>query len=303
MAATRTSFDSNLLAPGLYSVFKNDWKRRADEYTKIYNVMTSRRAYEESTKASGLPMQPAKPEGTPTIFSSPLPGSKVRMTHKFFSQGFDVTYEMRKYELYNVINQMPGRLALSAKQRVEVEAWSLINHLFDTTIATGWDGLQVCSTAHPLLRGGTQRNRPTVDSDFSVTSLESALEDFEQYVDDDNMPIVLKPYLVTGHVHNKWAFREILGSGHKPYLATNEINPLIEEDLSFSINHYQTSTKQWQLHARKEDVTDGFTFWWSTKPTFENADDFKTGNAMFKSYQSFSFGCPNPWGIWATSGS
>ncbi len=298
----RTSFDSNQLAPGLFSVFKNTWRRRPDEYSVVYSVMNSKRAYEETTKASGLPITPAKPEGTPTIYSDPLPGSKVRWTHKPWGQGFRITQEMHDFELYGVMAQMPARMALSMKQRTEVEAWSVPNHAFDTTIATGYDGLQLCSTAHTLLRGGTQRNRPTVDAAFGVTSLESALEDFEALVDDDNMPLALKPRMVLGHWHNKWAFREVLGSGHRPYLATNEINALLAEELSFMVGHYLTSTTAWYLLADKGDVDDGLIMWWSKKPTFENADDFDSGDAKYKSYKRDSFGFANPWGWWGTTG-
>ena len=56
----------------------------------------------------------------------------------------------------------------------QVKAASILNNGFDSDF-TGGDGVELFSTAHPLVSGGTNQNEPTTAADLNETSLENAV--------------------------------------------------------------------------------------------------------------------------------
>ena len=98
--AAKTSGFSALLAPGLRKVYFDEYKRRPSEYTTMFNILTSERAYEDDYELSMLGGAfPAKPEGTSIEFVDPLTGNTNRYTHTTFGLGFRITEEMFEDDL------------------------------------------------------------------------------------------------------------------------------------------------------------------------------------------------------------
>lgn len=285
-APASTGQFSHLLAPGLRKIYTEELRDRSTEYDKIANTDTSKRNYEEDLQVALLGTTPAKAQGGPTTFDSPIQGSKVRYTHTSYGLGFRVTREMYDDDLYGVMKKASKDLAGANAETVEVQFADILNNATSSTAYAGFDGLALCSTAHTLLGGGTYANRPSTDVELSVTALQAAVESFEKMVNERNRKILAKPWRIIIPVEVKWAAREILGSQYKPYTSNNEINSLMEEEISFFVSHYITDAKRWFLVGRKHDLN----FFWRRKFIFENSDDFSTGDALFKSYGRFSQG-------------
>ena len=281
---------SSLLAPGLRKVYTEELLDRLTEYDKIANIITSKRNYEDDLQVALLGTTPAKIQGGPTTFDNPIQGSSVRYTHVSYGLGFRVTQEMYADDLYGVMQKASKDLAGANGETVETIFWSLFNNVSDATVFAGFDGLALASTAHTLLGGGTYANRPSTDVQISITGLQAAVESFEKMVNERNRKILAKPWRVLIPVELKWAAREILGSRYKPYTSNNEINSLMDEELSFFVCHYATDTNNWGLLGRKHDLK----FFWRAKPKMENSDDFSTGDALFKTF----FRCVAGFGSW-----
>jgi len=281
---------SSLLAPGLRKVYTEELLDRLTEYDKIANIITSKRNYEDDLQVALLGTTPAKIQGGPTTFDNPIQGSSVRYTHVSYGLGFRVTQEMYADDLYGVMQKASKDLAGANGETVETIFWSLFNNVSDATVFAGFDGLALASTAHTLLGGGTYANRPSTDVQISVTGLQAAVESFEKMVNERNRKILAKPWRVLIPVELKWAAREILGSQYKPYTSNNEINSLMDEELSFFVCHYATDANNWGLLGRKHDLK----FFWRAKPKMENSDDFSTGDALFKTF----FRCVAGFGSW-----
>ena len=271
---------SALLAPGLRKVYSEELGNRPTEYDKIAKMNTSKRAYETDQQVALLSTTPRKAQGAPTVFDNPIQGNSVRYTHVSFGLGFRVTREMWEDDLYGVMKDASKDLAEANGETIEIEFADVINNADDSTAYATFDGLALCSTAHTLLGGGTYANRPSTDVELSPAAIQAAVENFEKVVNERGRKKLAKPWRLLIPVELKWAAREILGSQYKPYTANNEINALMEEDLSFFVHHYMTSTKQWMLLGRKHDIK----FFWRKKPVFDNADDFSTGDALFKTF-------------------
>ena len=186
----------------------------------------------------------------------------------------------------------------SAIETVEVLAAAIINNGFTTN---GPDGVPLFSTAHPLLAGGTQANRPTTDADLSVSSLMAALQTIEDMVDDRGKKIMTKAVLLVVPTGNMWTAAELLNSQQKPYTANNEINALQEKDLLHFVYHYLTDSDSWIVLAEKEKTR--LKFFWRVKlGDLRRGNDFDTTNLKHLARMRCSMGYSHYQGTYGTSG-
>lgn len=297
---------SALLAPGLFDVLFNEIDSQPNQWLSVFNVDDSERAYEEELKVAGLGAMVTKPEGVATTFDDPIIGTSIRYTHSSYGLGFRVTREMFDDDLYDIMNNMAAELGRSAAYRVEVDAWSVFNNAFSASF-TGLDGLALCHTAHTRLDGGaTIANRPSTDADFSFTSYQAALDAYNTLLDDRGRPLVLPSSLVLIDPTFQWAAKEVLQSEYKPYTSGNEINALRQDGVEWMAVRYFTSARQWFLitppKTQRRAGGHSVRFFWRVRPETSNADDFTTGDALFKIYARYSKGFGEWRGVYGTSG-
>lgn len=281
---------SQLLAPGIRKIFFQHLKLRPPQYTRIANMLTSERAYEEDLEMMGLGTMPVKDEGSPIIYQDAKQGGKVRATHISFGMGFRITVEMWEDDLYGPMRKMPRELAKAANNVRDVRFFNMLNNGFVAAANIGFlkNGVNeaLFSTAHTLLGGGTLANRSAVDADLGIASLEAAVLLFDNLVDETGFPITLQPKMIVASPSLKQIGRELLGSEFKPYTSGNEINAVREEGLRMEIVNFLTNANSWALLAEKGEHD--LNFYQRTATQFQNGDDFDTGDAKFKGFQRFS---------------
>jgi|SRR5262245_25162249 len=304
MASTTGGF-SALLAPGLFDVLFNEINHQPNQWVPVFNTYDSERQYEEELKVAGLGAMVAKPEGTNTTFDDPIISGKVRYTHSSYGLGFRVTREMYDDDLYDIMDNMAAELGRAAAYKVEVDAWSILNNAFNASFA-GLDGLSLCNLNHTRLDGGTViANKPSTDADFSFTSYQAALDHFNTLLDDRGRPLVVYPSLICLDPTFQWAAKEVTDSEYKPYTAGNEINPLKMDGVEYLPVRYLTNIRSWFLLAVKKQQAKGghdLKFFWRTRPETANADDFLSGDALFKCFARFSKGFAEWRGVYGSSG-
>lgn len=300
MTAVSGAFAS-LLAPGLKKVFFETYQQWAEEYTKINNMDTSERAFEEDLVVSSLGAVPEKGEQDVIVYDDPIQGAVVRYTHLIFALGFRVTKKMVQDDLYNVMNRMSRALARSSRQTTEVNGYAVYNDsILATPLILGQDGLGLIHTAHTLLGGGTHSNRPAVDAQLSLTTLQAANLHYDKLVDERGLNIMIKPKLLLIHPDNKFVARELLMSEFKPGTTDNEINALRSEDMKFMVGHFLNSATAWWLLADGADHS--VKFYWRQRPNFEESDDFDTKAAKFSVDFRSSAGFTDWRGVYGTDG-
>lgn len=303
--ATTTGGFSNLLAPGLFDVLFNEINHQPNQWVPVFNTYDSERQYEEELKVAGLGAMVPKPEGTNTTFDDPLISGKVRYTHASYGLGFRVTREMFDDDLYDIMDNMAAELGRAASYKVEVDAWSILNNAFSASF-TGLDALALCHVSHTRLDGGTViANKPSTDADFSFTSYQAGLDAFNTMLDDRGRPLVMNPSLVVVDPTFAWAAKEVLQSEYKPYTANNEINPLKMDGTEYLPCRYLTSARSWFLLTPKKQQMKGghdLKFFWRTRPETSNADDFQSGDALFKVFARYSKGFSEWRGVYGSSG-
>lgn len=293
-----------LYAPGLRKVIFESYTYMPTEYDKFLNVGSSRRQYEEDYRMGGFGDVPQKPEGTSIIYDDPVPDTTLRWVWTPFGKGFRATHEAMADELYGQLRKMATAMGKAFRTQTEIEGASVLNNAFTAPAAgannSGYDGLSLCNTAHPLLRGGTARNRPTADVDLGVTALQDALVDFERFVDESGVPVVYIPRMLIVAPESMPLGRELLGSQFKPFTADNEINVIQSAGLRLMVSHYMTDTDAWFLSADKSDHD--LWFIWREKFMTAAADDFDTGDGKMKGYMRLGTGFGDWRGFWGTQG-
>lgn len=273
---------SPLLAPDLRKVYVETGKERPLEYPLIYNVSDMEWNPVTDRQVSGLGTMPTKPDGAQFQLDQPIMGGSKSYEATSYGLAIEITWEMWRDDLYAVMRELAAELKRASRNRQEVDAWAILNSAFSNTRA-GFDAVSLCNTAHVGLDGVSRVNRPSPDISFSVTGTQNAVTRFENLTNERGLPRLLAPTSVIIAPVNKFAAREILGSGGKPYTADNELNALQGEDLSWMVSHYLTTTTYWFMMAAK-GVHD-LNFMWRDHPIFDSFDDPWTRNAIFTSYQ------------------
>lgn len=299
MSRVSTGGFSTLLAPGLWRVLFNEIAGQPNQWQGVLHRHNTKRAYEEDTEVAGLGAMVSKPEGDPVSFDVPIMGNTVRYTPSSYGLGFRITREMWDDDLYMIMDKMAAELGRASAYKIEIDAWSVLNNAFSSSF-TGHDALALCHTAHTRLDGGaTIGNRPTTDVDFSATSYQAALDHYKVLVDDRGRPIVMTPSLLVIDPAFEWAAKEILQSEYKPYSANNEINVLRSDgSVDYLLCRYFVDADQWFLLSKNHDLN----FFWRVKPETSEADDFLTGDALFKIYARYGKGFSEWRGVYGSSG-
>ena len=294
-----------LLEPKLSNIWHEAYPHRPVEYTSFVNVRSTRKAQVTDFKMADFGPLRLKGEGENIIYDDPLFGATKVYTTIRKALGYKITQEMIDHELYGQATRFEEALMVSAINDQEVTAALVFNNGFGTTNAdgfdaSGFDSLQLFSTAHTRLDGGANlRNRPSTDVNVSVTGLQNAIIDFHtQNLDDRGRPQLIRPKLLVVHPNDLFTARELLQSEYKPGTANNEINAIREEGLAFMVSHYVTDINAWFLIGDQHDLN----FIWDQKPRGGMEEDFDQEVIKRKVVQGYIAGHGEFRGTWGTSG-
>src|SRR5512147_1206253 len=144
---------SALLAPNLRRVFFETGKRRAKEYTVVFNVAEMETNPLTDQNMAVLGTMPGKPEGTQFVMDEPIIGNTKSYTATPYGMGVEITFEAWRDELYGTIEEMIRGLKDACDYRQEVDAWAVFNNAFSS--GTGFDATYLCATSHNKLDGNT----------------------------------------------------------------------------------------------------------------------------------------------------
>ena len=300
MAISRAQMLKELL-PGLNALFGLEYDKYEDEHTMIYDTESSERSFEEEVKLSGFAAAPVKAEGAAISYDSAQESFTARYQHETIALGFSITEEAMEDNLYDSLSaRYTKALARAMAHTKQVKAASLLNNGF-TTFNSG-DGVTLFNTAHPLVSGGTNANRPTVATDLNETSLEDAVINIAAYTDERGLLIAARPRKLIVPPSLMFVATRLMETEQRVGTADNDINALRNNGSipeGYSVNHYLTDTNAWFLLT---DVPNGLKHFVRTPMSTSMDADFDTGNSRYKARERYSFGVSDPLGIYGSPG-
>jgi len=302
MAISRAQLLKELL-PGLNALFGLEYARYGEEHKEIYETETSERSFEEETKLSGFSAAPVKNEGSAIAYDNAQEAYTARYNHETIAMGFAITEEAVEDNLYDSLSSRYTKaLARGMAYTKQVKAAYVLNNAFSGAVTYG-DGVSLCSTAHPLVSGGTNSNRPTTGADLNETSLENAVIQIAAWTDERSLLIAAKPRKLIVPPALMFVATRLLETSLRVGTNDNDINALKNNGSvpeGYSVNHFLTDTNAWFLLT---DVPNGLKHFVRTPMQTSMDGDFDTGNVRYKARERYSFGVSDPLGVFGSPGS
>ena len=300
MAISRAQLLKELL-PGLNALFGMEYARYDDEHGEIYETESSDRSFEEEVKLSGFDAAPVKDEGSAISYDAAQESFTARYNHETIAMGFAITEEAMEDNLYDSLSaRYTKALARAMAHTKQVKAVVPLNTGFDTY--QSGDGVSLFNTAHPLVGGGTNSNRPSTHVDLNETSLEAAVIQIGKWTDERGLMIAARPQTLVIPPDLQFVAQRVMKSELRPGTADNDVNAVRTMGVvpgGTVVNHYLTDTDAWFLLT---DIPNGMKHFNRVALETSMDGDFDTGNVRYKARERYSFGVSDPLGIWGTSG-
>ena len=193
MAISRAQLLKELL-PGLNALFGLEYAKYENEHEQIYETETSDRSFEEEVKLSGFGQASVKDEGSAINYDTAQESFSTRYNHETIAMGFAITEEAMEDNLYDSLSaRYTKALARSMAYTKQVKAANPLNQGFSGGSFNSGDGVDLFSTAHPLVSGGTNSNTFATQADLNETSLENAVIQIAGWTDERGLLIAAKP--------------------------------------------------------------------------------------------------------------
>ncbi len=292
-----------VLLPGLNALFGLGYTTYQQEHKEIYETEKSERSFEEETKLSGFSAAPVKNEGSAIAYDNAQEAFTARYNHETIALGFSITEEAVEDNLYDSLSaRYTKALARAMAYTKQVKAAATLNNAFSSAYVGG-DGVSLISTAHPLVSGGTNSNRPATAADLNETSLENAVIQIAAWTDERGLLIAAQPTKLVIPPALQFTATRLLETNLRVGTADNDINALKNNGSipqGYCINHFLTDTNAWFLMT---DVPNGLKHFERAALANSMDGDFDTGNVRYKSRERYSFGWSDPLGIFGSPGS
>ena len=294
MAGTITTGNHpKALWPGIYSWFGSSYAKHPKFCDMMFDIKTSKKAYEEIVENTGFGLAAKKAQGSSVLYDSASQGPTTRFTHDTYSLGYVVTEEAIEDNLYSQVSMSrAANLALSMYTTKEIVAANVFNRAFNNAY-TGGNGVEMISTAQVTL-DGTQSNHLTVAADFSEAALEDMVIQVKKAKNSRGLEIAVQTDKLIIPVELEFEATRVLKSTLQSGTANNDTNAVRQMGIisgGIVANPFLTDTDAWFVSTNVGDSLIGFQ---RRALKFEKDNDFSTSNALAKASERYVFN----WGDW-----
>jgi len=299
---TRAQFAKSL-QDGINAHFGLEYDTWPEEFSRVFDVDTSDKAYEEDVQLVGLGYAAEKAEGGEYAEDAGTEGWTQRYTHRTVALSFQVTQEAIEDNRYMDLGSKYSRaLARSMRQTREVYAANVLNSATDTGFLGG-DGKPLLATDHPLMGGGTAANMLATAADLSESSLEELLIMIRKAKDDRGLPVMIKAQQLVVAPEGEYNARRILFSDKQSGTDLNDINAIRQAGIfgnDPTVMTNLTDADAWFVKTTCPDGLKTFSRMKMVKPRV--IDDIKTGNFIYRARERYSEGWTDWRGIYGSMG-
>ena len=301
MAISRSQLTKEL-EPGLNALFGLEYDKYDQEHLQIFDVESSDRAFEEEVMLTGFGNAETKPEGSGVNYDTAQEAWTARYTHNTIALAFAITEEAIEDNLYD---KLAGRytkaLARSMANTKQIKGANVLNNGFSSSY-TGGDGKELLATDHPTVTGGDFKNELTTAADLNETSLEQALVDLADMIDERGLKVAVQATKMIIPSELVFVAERLLQSQLRTGTADNDVNAVRSSGMipgGYVVNHYLTDSDAWFL---KTDAPNGLKVFERSPLKTSMEGDFDTGTVLYKARERYSFGWSDPRGIFGSPG-
>lgn len=292
MALSTGSHGTRLVRPGLRFIALEEHQRYQAVRPLLFDVVRSRRQYEEEYTMSGFGVVPEKSEGARITLTQNLPGYYKSVSQTAYAMELAITRELLMFDLYGIYapTGTTGKAARAFFHAFdhtrELIAMNVLELGDGTTVLSVGDGGALFANNHPLLGGGTASNLPT-GADLDETSLTAALTLLRRLVDDMGKPLLVTPQYLVCSPENEVTAKKLLRSMYEPETGNNAINPIVDWNLRLVISPLLEDTDAWYLWCAARDHT--LRWFDAVTPEFRTDGNFENEDSLIKGYMMFSY--------------
>ena len=301
MAISRSQLAKEL-EPGLNALFGLEYDKYDKEHLDVFDVESSVRAFEEEVMLAGFGNAETKSEGAGVNYDTAQEAWTARYSHETIALAFAITEEAVEDNLYD---KLAGRytkaLARSMNNAKQIKGANVLNNGFSSSY-TGGDGKELLATDHPTVTGGDFKNELTTAADLNETSLEQALVDLADMIDERGLKVAVKATKMLIPSELVFVAERLLQSQLRTGTGDNDINAVRSSGMvpgGYVVNHYLTDSDAWFL---KTDAPNGLKVFERSPLKTSMEGDFDTGNMRYKARERYSFGWSDPRGIFGSPG-
>lgn len=285
------STQPDLLWPGIQAIFGTSYDKLEKQYTRIFDVRKSKKAYEKVLEATGFGLASVKGEGQSITYDSSGQGPSTVFTHVTYGLGYIVTREAQEDNQYQEVAEANAQaLPWSMLVTKETVHANVLNRGFNTSYVGG-DGKPLFSASHPT-GNGTQSNLLTA-ADLSEAAIEDAVTNITNARNSAGLPVALKPVRLIVSTADLFNATRILKSDQRVSTPNNDINAIkmlgvIPEVV---VNNYLDDNDAWFIQT---NAPSGLISYQRRDLDLEDDTDFDTENRKHKATERYSAG----WGDW-----
>lgn len=294
------------LWPGIQEWFGNDYKEYDAIYPSLVKTVSSDKQFEKYQGITEFGLAGVKAQGAGVPYRDPYQGFQKEIVNINYAIGSTITYEMMRFEQYNLFQQIPQQLAKSVRRTEETVVHQILNNGFSTaaTPSLTADGVSLLNTAHVLVAatGTTLANTPSTQADLSQTAIEQAGIDIGRFVDDQNLPIVVNATKLIVPTESQFLARKITMTEYEVGSGNNTINPVSTSrfPMDLVITPYLTDVDSWYIRTDRDD---GIVFQEVDAVSLDRDNEFDTKNLKFSATRFFGVNPVNYLGYYGSSGS
>lgn len=288
------------LVPGINALFGDSYNQVPATWSRIFQTMSSDRAYEEDVKLGAPTLATDKAEGAAVTYQSWGEEYTVRYNHVTTAAGFIITEEAMDDNLYErgamrYARQIGRAMAITK----EIKGTNVLNNAFTAGQYVGGDGVALASASHPV---GAYTNSNTASVDLSETALDNMYIALAAWVDSGGKKFAAQPKMLIVPPNLMSTCERLLKTDLKVDSANNDVNFIKTTRLlpdGYMVNPWLTDTDAW---FAKTDVDHGLIHFKRGGIKKRMVEDEDTFSLKVNFSERYSFGFSDPLQIYASQG-
>ena len=285
MAYTITSDISRMIVSGQKEIFMKNLETFPKEYPQFVTMKTANKQTETYDSVGNLQEATEKQEGGAIQYGKVTQAYQTSIKNRTVANGYEVTMEAIKYDLYGVINSVKAKeLARTMAEAEEKEAIARFDNAFTENLA---DGVALCADGKPLVNSGSTNSTLVTTSTLKdPENHKTMIKKFNTFLNHAGGKMKSYPTNGLTNIQNMMDIEEIYQSSNKANEISNTKNSLPR--IGWKYSTYLSSLTAWFMWDSKFEHV---LFQWFMKTMFgSDTDKISTYNMYLNAVAIYKSG-------------